>query len=132
MISEAVRQALQRFVPEDNIKYDVPLKNHTTFRVGGAADCVVSVQSTEQLQRILCYLNQVELPYFILGNGSNLLVGDRGYRGVILKLAEGMAQVTAEGNRITAKAGASLPVLPKWHWKRDWEAWSLLPVFPAR
>lgn len=108
MISRAVKEALQRFVPADNIKYDELLGNCTTFRVGGAADCVVYIENITQLQQVLRYLNLVELPYFVLGNGSNLLIGDRGYRGVILKLSGDMKGITADGNRVTAGAGASL------------------------
>ncbi len=108
MISQAVREALQRFVPSENIKYDEMLKNHTTFRVGGPADCVVYVQDEGQLQGVINYLQKVQLPYFVLGNGSNLLVGDQGYPGIVLKLAEEMSNVTVTGRRIHAQAGATL------------------------
>ncbi|MBQ7954965.1 MAG: UDP-N-acetylmuramate dehydrogenase [Lachnospiraceae bacterium] len=108
MISQSVKEALQRFVPVENIRFDEPLKNHTTFRVGGAADCMVFVQSVEQMQKVLGYLQKVEIPFFVMGNGSNLLVGDKGYRGVILRLAESMSDVAVVGNRVIAKAGASL------------------------
>lgn len=108
MISQSVKEALQRFVPTENIKYCEMLKNHTTFRVGGEADALIIVESTEQLQGLLRYLPKVEIPYYIIGNGSNLLVGDKGYKGIIIKLAESMSEVTVEGNRVTAQAGASL------------------------
>lgn len=108
MISQSVKEALQRFVPTENIKYGEMLKDHTTFRVGGEADAIVLIDSAEQLQRLLRYLPKVEIPYYILGNGSNVLVGDKGYRGIIIKLAESMSRVTVCGNRVTAQAGASL------------------------
>lgn len=108
MISRTVKQALQRFVPAENIKYEEPLKNYTTFRIGGIADCIISVESASQVQDVLRYLYQEGLPFFILGNGSNLLVGDGGYRGVIVRMADGMNAVSADGCRIRAQAGASM------------------------
>lgn len=108
MISQSVKEALQRFVPTENIKYGEMLKDHTTFRVGGEADAIVIVESVQQLQGILRYLPKVEIPYYVIGNGSNLLVGDKGYRGIIIKLAENMSNVTVVGNRVIAQAGASL------------------------
>ncbi|MED9903390.1 MAG: UDP-N-acetylmuramate dehydrogenase [Lachnospiraceae bacterium] len=108
MISQAVREALQRFIPEDNILYNEPLKKHTTFRVGGEADCMIRIESGEQLSPLLHYLSQVEIPYFVIGNGSNLLVGDKGYRGIILQLSDKMNTIRVDGNRIYAKAGAFL------------------------
>lgn len=108
MISQAVKQALQRFVPEENIKYQEPLREHTTFRVGGEADCIVEIGTQKQLQGVLHYLNLIELPYYVLGNGSNLLVGDKGYKGIILRLAGNMTEIKAEGNRLYVQAGALL------------------------
>lgn len=108
MISQSVKEALQRFVPIENIKCGEPLKNHTTFRVGGAADAMVVVESVTRLQGLLRYLQKVEIPYFVIGNGSNLLVGDKGYRGIVIKFAESMSEVKVLGNRVTAQAGASL------------------------
>ncbi|MBD5459822.1 MAG: UDP-N-acetylmuramate dehydrogenase [Lachnospiraceae bacterium] len=108
MISRTVKQALQQFVPAENIRYEEPLKNHTTFRIGGPADCMISVDSAVQMQNILWYLRQVDLPFFILGNGSNLLVGDGGYPGVVLRMTDGMNAVTVDGCRVRAQAGASM------------------------
>ncbi len=108
MISQSVKEALQRFVPAENIKYDEYLKYHTTFRVGGKADALVLVESDEQLKGLLRYLPKVEIPYYILGNGSNLLVSDKGYRGIIIKLADSFSRVVVVGNRIVAQAGVSL------------------------
>ncbi|MGN1148493.1 MAG: UDP-N-acetylmuramate dehydrogenase [Lachnospiraceae bacterium] len=106
MISQAVKEALQRFVPAENILYDEPLKNHTTFRVGGEADCMIRIENSRQLSPLLSYLHRVEIPYYVLGNGSNLLVGDKGYRGIILQLSDKMSAIRVEGNRICAQAGA--------------------------
>ena len=81
MISNAVVEAFKGFVPEENIYINEPMKEHTTFRVGGPADCLLEIDNKEQLSAVLHYLSLIGLPYFVLGNGSNLLVGDRGYKG---------------------------------------------------
>lgn len=108
MISQAVKDSLNRFVPEDKIMMQELMSRHTTFKVGGPADCLVCPQNAEQLGGIIHYLNKVEIPYFVVGNGSNLLVSDAGYRGVIIKIGDDMAQIAVEGNRIHAGSGASL------------------------
>ncbi len=108
MISEAVIQALRKFVPEENICLQESMASHTTFRIGGLADCFVQLENTEQLIKVQKYLSQVGVPFFILGNGSNLLVSDAGFRGVILQIGPKMSKVTVEGNVIVAQAGASM------------------------
>lgn len=108
MISEAVIQALRKFVPEENICLQESMASHTTFRIGGLADCFVQLENTEQLIKVQKYLSQVGVPFFILGNGSNLLVSDEGFRGVILQIGPKMNRVTVEGSVIVAQAGASM------------------------
>lgn len=108
MISEAVVQALKKFVPEEDIHLREPMADHTTFRIGGPADCFVQIGSKEQLVRVQGYLMKVGLPFFILGNGSNLLVSDRGYRGIVLQIGQKMSRIEVDGNVITAQAGALL------------------------
>ena len=84
------------------------LRSHTTFRVGGPAEVFVTVENKEQLEKIIKYLNLVERPYFILGNGSNLLVGDKGYRGVIIRLGGEFNTLKTEGTLLTAGASVLL------------------------
>ncbi len=108
MISGAVVEALQRFVPKENICLQEPMAGHTTFRIGGPADCFLQIENEEQLKGVQRYLNMVEMPYFVLGNGSNLLVNDNGYRGIILQIGPKMNGIIVEGVRIVAKAGALL------------------------
>lgn len=99
---------MKTIVPEERILFHQSMKEYTTFRVGGEAECLVLIQQEEELAKLLSYLNQIEHNYFILGNGSNLLVGDKGYRGIILKFDGPMEQIAVEGTQITAKAGALL------------------------
>ncbi len=113
MISNAVVEAFKGFVPEENIYLNEPMKEHTTFRVGGPADCLLEIVDKEQLSAVLHYLNLIGLPYFVLGNGSNLLVGDKGYKGIILHIRDNMKDVRVEGNMIIAQAGALLSQISK-------------------
>ncbi len=113
MISQAVKEALQRFVPAENILYKEPLAKHTTFRVGGEADCLVQISDTAQLPQLLKYLSLVEIPFFIIGNGSNLLAGDAGFAGVIVQIADKCNTIRVAGNRIYAQAGAYLSKVAK-------------------
>lgn len=108
MISDAVIEALKGFVRSENIHIQESMAAHTTFRVGGPADCLAELECTEQLQKVQRYLKQVEIPYVVLGNGSNVLVSDEGYRGVVLQIANRMNRITVEGTCIIAQAGAML------------------------
>ncbi len=108
MISEAVIQALRKFVPEEDICLQEPMAGHTTFHIGGPADCFVRLGNREQLIQVQRYLGQVGVPFFILGNGSNLLVSDQGYRGVVLQIGQKMSKIEVAGNTVTAQAGASM------------------------
>lgn len=108
MISEAVVEALQRFVPRENIRLQEQMAGHTTFRLGGPADCFVQLENETQIRGVQRYLGLAEIPFFVMGNGSNLLVSDRGYRGVILQIGQKMDHISVAGNHMIAKAGASM------------------------
>lgn len=112
-ISSSIYEFLSVHVPKEDIFPDEPMCRHTTFRVGGEAQYFVRISSREQLLRIIPYLKQVEVPFFILGNGSNLLVGDKGYQGVILQIGDRMNQITVEGEHIRVQAGALLSQIAK-------------------
>lgn len=92
----------------ERIKIDEPMKLHTTFQVGGPADYFVSPHSEEEIRILLKKAKDYEIPVFIVGNGSNLLVSDKGYRGMIVQIGKEYSDVTVEGEIVSAKAGASL------------------------
>lgn len=106
--SSAVLEFIRAHVPEEDILENEPMSRHTTFRVGGKAAYFIKISNTEQLKRLIPYFKAVEIPYFILGNGSNLLVGDHGYDGVILQLKEKFNRIETEGSLLRAQAGALL------------------------
>lgn len=113
MISKAVIDAIKNYVPEDNIYLQEPMAGHTTFRIGGPADCMIQLENEEQLKNVQKYLSLVEKPFFILGKGSNLLVSDLGYQGVILQIGQKMSRIEVDGCRIVAQAGATLGQVAK-------------------
>ena len=86
---------------------DEPMSRHTTFRVGGPADVLVTPEA-EKLAAVTGACREAGEPYYIVGNGSNLLVGDGGIRGVVILTRDGMDEISADGVRITAGAGALL------------------------
>ena len=92
----------------DNVKLQEPMSKHTTFRIGGPADFYLCPQSTKEVQQTVQICKEENLPYFILGNGSNLLVSDKGYRGVIIQLWKNFSDISVKDCCITAKAGALL------------------------
>lgn len=106
MISNTVLQTLENYVPRENIHLGEPMSRHTTFRIGGEADCFVEIESEEQLTHLKRYLQMVEQPCLILGNGSNLLVSDRGYAGVVLHVGPRMQQIRVQGESMIVQAGA--------------------------
>ena len=107
-MSVSIYDYIEKIVPQENILFDEPMSRHTTFRVGGAAKCLIKVNNKEQMKKLIPYLHMTGQNFFILGNGSNLLVGDKGYSGILVKLGEGMESVTVEGERMKISAGTLL------------------------
>lgn len=87
---------------------DEPMKQHTTFRIGGRADYFVSPTETEQIRKIIELCRRENMPWYVIGNGSNLLVSDHGFRGVIIRLFKNYAGLRIEGEQIFVQAGALL------------------------
>ncbi len=108
-LSSAIYEFIKANVPKEDILLDEPMGRHTTFRVGGKARCLVRISSIRQLEKLIPYLKIAGVPYFILGNGSNLLVGDKGYKGIVLQIGSKMGTVTVEG--ACMRAGAGLPMI---------------------
>lgn len=96
-----------------NVLYDEPMKNHTTFRVGGNADAFVEAANALEIGKVLHFCIENEIPYIVVGNGSNLLVGDGGIRGVVIHIGQGMSKCRIEDGEVTADAGIKLAVLAK-------------------
>lgn len=87
---------------------DEPLANHTTWRIGGPADLLIQPKDKASLQKALQILHRHEIPWSVIGRGSNLLVRDRGIRGAVLKVAEGLSHCEFRGEEVCVGAGYSM------------------------
>lgn len=99
---------LNNVIAKDSILLDEPMSRHTTFRVGGPADFFVTPKAKEEVRDVIRICKEAGMPYYIIGNGSNLLVSDAGYRGVIVQIYKEMNEVKVEGDLVKAQAGALL------------------------
>lgn len=90
------------------IKKNEPMKNHTSFKIGGPADEFCEVTSEEEIKRLIDYASEKGMSYTVMGNGSNLLVADGGIRGLVIKIARGFDEISVGGEKITAQSGALL------------------------
>jgi UDP-N-acetylmuramate dehydrogenase len=93
---------------------DEPLKNHTYFKIGGPASIFAVPEDTEDLKTVLKLIKKYEIDYYIIGNGTNLLVSDDGFKGIIIKIGEKFNKLSREGNKVTAGAGLLLSTLAKY------------------
>ncbi|ABG86626.1 UDP-N-acetylmuramate dehydrogenase [Clostridium perfringens] len=103
---------LGEFYNEEDITVDSPMSEHIYFRVGGPADILVTPVNEEQVVNTLKLCREYNVPYFILGNGSNILVKDGGISGVVIKFNK-LNKITTEGNCVTAQSGALLKDVSK-------------------
>ena len=99
---------LNSIIDKQNILIEEPMSRHITFRVGGKADYYVMPSDIESVQKVILLCKEENMPFYVIGNGSNLLVSDHGYRGVIIEICRSMNQVQVNGTKITAQAGALL------------------------
>ena len=98
---------LEQILTKDRIRQNEPMKNHTTFRVGGPADIFLT-PSAEELPAVLSVCREDQMPVTVIGNGSNLLVGDQGIRGVVICIGSGMRGIRVDGDKIFLEAGVTL------------------------
>lgn len=97
----------------DQVKQNAPLSPYTTFRIGGNADLLIEPATSQELALLLSILGQHQVPYRIMGHGSNLLIDDLGVRGVVIRIGENFSAITLEQNLLTAQSGASLAAVAK-------------------
>lgn len=108
---------LKEILGEEQVLPEEPMSQHITFRVGGPAEWFVRVSTTEQLKQVIALCKEQEEPYFVIGNGSDLLVSDSGVRGVVIRLTGEFEEITAKENvnegmcEICAGAGGLLATL---------------------
>lgn len=94
---------------KDRIMFNEPMKNHTTVKVGGIADVLVLPKDVNEIKSLLNFVKKNDIPYFIIGCGSNLIVTDEKIHALIIKITNKFGKVYVNGNMIIADAGASMP-----------------------
>lgn len=95
----------------DTLLWQEPMKLHTSFKIGGPADLFFMPKSIDNLLEMIQLCRELSLPFYIMGNGSNLLVGDKGYRGVVIQVYKNLSGFKIEGNIVRAEAGILLSKL---------------------
>ncbi len=105
MITEQFRSISPKLIENESMSL------HTTFKIGGAAEMFVSVESAKELSALIRLANETKTPFMVIGNGSNMLVSDKGIRGLVIEIGQGMAECRVENNIIHAGAGILLSKL---------------------
>lgn len=98
---------------EENVLVDEPMSLHTSFKVGGVADYFVIPDNISEVADVVRLLLRENVPYYVVGNGSNLLVSDKGYRGCIINIGKGIGDISVDGNIIKSQAGVILSKLSR-------------------
>ena len=103
-------ERLKNFLSEANCEFicDEPMSRHTTFKIGGSADIFVVPKDENEVSKAIKFCKEEKIKYYLVGNGSNLLVGDNGLRGTVISFGKKFGEITLNGDIITAKAGALL------------------------
>ena len=96
------------------ILFDEPMKNHTSFKIGGPTDIMIIPESEEDIINAIKFLRENNIKYFVMGNGTNLLVKDTGIRGAVIKIADKYNKISIDGDKINCEAGALLSDIGKY------------------
>ncbi len=111
MQKEQLIKAFSGITGQQAVLADEPMRLHTTFRIGGPADIFVKPSSPPEVRALIKVCEEAGYPYFVMGNGSNLLVSDKGIRGAVISIGRDMSQIRVEETRIEAEAGAYLSAI---------------------
>lgn len=109
MISaECIGNRLCEILTGEAVFCEEPMSRHTTFRIGGPAEFLVTPHSAEEIHETVGFCREEQIPYVVIGNGSNLLVSDEGVRGVVIKIGKDFSRIRVDGTTLCAEAGALL------------------------
>ena len=111
MNKQFIYKELLNILDEKNIKVDEPMKKHISFKVGGPADYLVKPKTEEELRNVVEFAKKENVPFIVIGNGSNLLVKDGGIRGIVIELSDNFNNYEIDGNIIKAQSGALLAII---------------------
>ena len=110
---ENIVEVLKKKIGAENVTENEPMSKHTTFRIGGVADIFVTPQSTEDIENIIRVAEETNTPYYIIGNGSNLLVKDEGIRGIVVQIYKKYSDIFVNDDEIVVQSGALLSAVAK-------------------
>lgn len=111
-MKETIKDFIE-ILDEDRIIADADMREYTSFKAGGKAKILVAPNSVEELKAVLAYIDEKNINHMIIGNGSNILVKDGGFDGVMVKIGQGFEDISIDGELVTAGAGALLSVVAK-------------------
>ena len=103
-----IYEKLTEHIGKDKVLKDVPLKEHISFKVGGPCKCMVFPSSAEEISKAVEICRSEKVPYYVLGNGTNVIALDEGYKGVIIKIGKNFGNIAREGNCLKAQSGVLL------------------------
>lgn len=110
-MEQKIYKAICNITGEKQVLMEEPMKYHTTFRTGGAAQYFIKPKNAEEVRQLIAICKEFDVPYYVVGNGSNLLVSDEGFRGVVIRIGNDMSNIVFQGNQVKAQAGVSLALL---------------------
>ncbi|GAA0105738.1 UDP-N-acetylmuramate dehydrogenase [Paraclostridium sordellii] len=113
MNKEFIYKNLLNILDKEGIYLNEPMKNHISFKVGGPADFLLKPKTEDGIKRLIEFLKNENIPYIVIGNGSNLLVKDGGIRGVVIKIADNFNNFEIEDTKVVAQSGALLSFMGK-------------------
>lgn len=106
-------EELKQVLPQEAVLLDEPMSRHTTFKIGGPADCFVMPSTVKEAVDVIKIIHKYNMPFTMIGNGSNLLVMDKGIRGIVVNLNERFAEIRQENNTVYAQCGALMADVSK-------------------
>ncbi|CEQ13355.1 UDP-N-acetylenolpyruvoylglucosamine reductase [[Clostridium] sordellii] len=113
MNKEFIYKNLLNILDKEGIYLNEPMKNHISFKVGGPADFLLKPKTEDEIRKLIEFLKNENIPYIVIGNGSNLLVKDGGIRGVVIKIADNFNKFEIEDTKVIAQSGALLSFMGK-------------------
>ncbi|CEP91347.1 UDP-N-acetylenolpyruvoylglucosamine reductase [[Clostridium] sordellii] len=113
MNKEFIYKNLLNILDKEGIYLNEPMKNHISFKVGGPADFLLKPKTEDEIKRLIEFFKNENIPYIVIGNGSNLLVKDGGIRGVVIKIADNFNKFEIEDTKVVAQSGALLSFMGK-------------------
>lgn len=113
MSIETLFERLTCCIPNEIILKNEPMKKHTSFQIGGPADLMLLASGVRCIRAAIFECCSMGIPYYVIGNGSNLLVRDKGFRGLIIKISDCFHKITVNDNKVWAQAGALISTVSK-------------------